>query len=180
MVFCGAPPEEAKTEVKPTEKASVKEIAYGNLSEPEIQKLISVIPKIKDDFKKYSEKAESAESSKDFTAWLGQFSTAHTEIAGLDAKLNTAGMPWDKFWPAFAKTWMAVVAIEFEKDMPDMDKQMAEIEAQLKNPKLPAEQREMMQTAKQQIIDVKNMFDKIPQINKDLVKKYWDQLEIEE
>jgi hypothetical protein len=174
MVFCGAPPEEA-AKPEPTEGKGI-EVAYGALGEPELQKLIRVLPEIEKTIEASGEnyKAKEGENLEDV---LGSFATANKQIAGLDAKLKAVGMPWNEFWPAFSKTWMAYMALEMEENMGEMEEGLKQIEEQMNNPNIPAEQRESMKKAKESMEQLKTMHSKVPQGNKNLVKKYAKKLE---
>jgi len=183
FVFCGAPPEEAKTEVKPSETKGA-EVAYQTLTEVELQKFIKAFPVVKDAWEKAGKKFEAADDVKDWNSWLGQFATVNKEIVGLDAKLKVAGTSWEEFWPALAKTWMACVAVMLNEEMGEMEKGLEELEVRLKDPKVSGAEKEMLESAKKSMAMFKELYDKVPQANKDLVKKHWAELskilEIEE
>lgn len=171
VAFCGAPPE-GETEV-PAEGSGV-DVAYGTLTEAELQKFMKVFPVAKDEIEKSGKEFES--SDENIESWIGQFGKMNMEVAGLDAKLSAAGMPWKEFWPAFAKTWTASIAVMMEEEMGEMDEGMAEIEKQLKDPNIPDAQKEMMKAALGAMNEMKKISDKVPQSNKDVVKKHWDDL----
>lgn len=169
VAFCGAPPE-GETEV-PTKGVDV---AYGKLTEGELQKFMKAFPVAKDEIEKSGKEFEGGDD--DIESWIGQFSTMNQEIAGLDAKLAAAGMPWNEFWPAFAKTWTASIAVMMSEEMGEMEEGIAEIEKQLKDPNIPDAQKEMMKAALGAMQEMKKIADKVPQDNKDVVKKNWDEL----
>jgi methyl-accepting chemotaxis protein len=169
VAFCGAPPE-GETEV-PTKGVDV---AYGKLTEGELQKFMKVFPVAKDEIEKSGKEFES--NNDNIESWIGQFATVNKEVAGLDAKLSAAGMAWNEFWPAFAKTWTASIAVMMTKEMGEMEEGMAEIKKQLNDPKIPDAQKEMMKAALGAMEEMKKIADKVPQENKDVVKKHWDEL----
>ncbi len=176
IVSCGAPPEEAKTEVKSLETKGAADIAYQTLTESELQRFLKAFPIAKTEMERLGDKFEGSEDISDWEGFLLQFSTMNKEITGLDAKLKVAGMPWEEFWPAFAKTWMASVAVMLNEEMGEMEEGMKELEARLKNPKVSAAEKEMMEGAKKAMGTFKELYDKVPQANKDLVKKHWAEL----
>jgi len=168
VVFCGAPEEGPGTETKPPEEKGVAEIAYQTLTEAELQKFMKVFPVAKEIIEK-----SGKEFKGDVENWeglMGQFSTAD------DVKLRAAGMPGDEFWPVFGKVMTASVANMLDAEMGKMDKSLKEMEAQLNDPNVPEAQKEMMKQAMSQMQDVKKMYGKVPQANKDLVKKHWNEL----
>jgi len=169
VAFCGAPPE-SETEV-PTKGIDV---AYGKLSEGELQKFMKVFPVAKGEIEKSGKEFDSKNDN--IESWIGQFATMNKEVAGLDAKLSAAGMPWNEFWPVFAKTWTASIAVMMTEEMGEMKEGMAEIEKQLKDPNIPDAQKEMMKAALGAMNEMKKIADKVPQGNKDVVKKHWDEL----
>ena len=85
-------------------------------------------------------------------------------------------MPWNEFWPAFAKTWMASIAVMMAEDMDKMEEGLKEVEEQLKNPNMPDAQKKMMEAALSGMKEMKKISDRVPQGNKDIVKKHWDEL----
>jgi hypothetical protein len=189
---CGAPPEETE---KTTSEKSGHEVAFESLTETELQKFIKVFPV----FKAEAEKMERDwEPSEDVGSWLQAFSERHKDIAELDAKLTAAGMSWNDFWPAYAKTTTAVAAVmfdsamvEFKKEIEGQEGEAAELEAKLKDPNVSAQEKEMirnalemMKSAQQAVTESGEMYEAVPQTNKNLVKKYMNQLveifEIEE
>lgn len=187
VTFCGAP-EEAKTETM-SEKTG-KEIGYQTLTEKELENFIKVFPVFKTEIEKHEEEWEEIEAGEDFGSWIQQFSQANKAIAGLDAKLSAAGMPWEDFWPAFAKTTTAIVATMFDSAMVEMkagmkeqEGEIAELEAKLEDPNVSEQEKEMIETSLEMMKNVqksfeesKKMYEDVPQVNKDLVKKYWTQL----
>jgi hypothetical protein len=168
--FCGAPPE-GETETPVTEGVDA---AYGKLSEGELQKFMKAFPAAKDEIEKSGKEFKGSDDN--IESWIGQFANVNKEVAGLDAKLTAAGMPWNEFWPAFAKTWTASIAIMMEKEMGEMEEGMAEIKKQLDDPNIPDAQKDMMKAALGAMEEMKKIGDKVPQENKDVVKKHWDEL----
>ena len=174
MVFCGAPEEGPAAETKPVEEKGVADVAYGKLTEGELQKFMKVFPVVKEEVEKSGKEFKG--DAENWEGWLGQFTTLNKEIAGLDAKLRAAGMPWDEFWPTFGKVWMAVISVMLHKDMDEMEENIKQMEAQLKDPKVPEAQKEMMKQAVKSMTEFKKIYEKVPQGNRDLVKKHWDEL----
>lgn len=185
FIFCGAP-EEAKTK---TEKTG-QEVAYQTLSEGELQNFMKVFPVFKTEVEKHEEKWAEFEAGEDFGSWMQQFAQANKMITGLDEKLSAAGMPWEDFWPAFAKTTTAIVAIMFDSamvelkaEMEEQESEIAELEAKLKDPNVSQQEKEMIQTSlemmkkvQESLEESKEMYADVPQVNKDLVKKHWIEL----
>ncbi len=184
IVLCGAPPEGEKKE------ETAEEISYQPLSAAELQKFVTAFPVFKTEIEKKSEGWEKLESAKNFGAWLGQFSRANEQIAGLDKKLKDAGMAWEEFWPAFAKTMMTFSAVMYDSGMAEMRKsleeqegEIAEMEAKLKDPKITAQEKEMItaslemiESMKQSLAEAENVFAKVPDANKELVKNHLKKL----
>ena len=160
VVFCGAPPE-GELEVKLTEGKTGSDVAYGKLTEGELQKFMKAFP---------AAKKELENSGKEFKGGDENIES------GLDAKLAAAGMPWNEFWPAFAKTWMASIAVMMAEEMDEMEEGLKEVEEQLKNPNIPDAQKKMMEAALNGMKEMKKIADNVPQGNKDIVKKHWDEL----
>jgi len=171
VLFCGAIEKGMKTEMKPVEELNVVNVAYEKLSEPELQKLIKVYPVFKEEADKAGKKIEQ-EGKDDLEKMLGQFADINKEIPGLDAKLKAAGMAWNDFWPAIAKTIMAYIAVEFEEGSEEMEENLKMIEEQLNNPDLPDEVKKSMKEGKEKIERLMVLIKKVPQGNKDLVMKY--------
>lgn len=173
IVYCGAPEEGAKPEIKPAEKKGA-EIAYEKLTETELQKFMKAFPVAKDEVEKSGKEFKG--ETENWEGWIGQFANLNKEIATLDVKLKAVGMSWDEFYSAFAKTWMAAVAFQLHEEMGEMEEGLKEIEAKLKDPKVSTQEKEMMKAAKQAMTQVKQIYDKVPQVNRDLVKKHWKEL----
>ena len=173
VAFCGAPPE-GELEVKPTEGKTGSDVAYGKLTEGELQKFMKAFPAAKKELENSGKEFKGGDEN--IESWLGQFATVNKDIAGLDAKLAAAGMPWNEFWPAFAKTWMASIAVMMAEEMDEMEEGLKEVEEQLKNPNMPDAQKKMMEAALNGMKEMKNIADRVPQGNKDIVKKHWDEL----
>jgi hypothetical protein len=171
VAFCGAPPE-GGTEV--TTEGTGVDVAYGKLTEGELQKFMKVFPVAKDEIEKSGK--EFGGDNENIESMLGQFATVNKDVVGLDAKLAAAGMPWNEFWPAFAKTWTASIAVMMSGEMAEMEEGMAEMKKQLEDPKIPDAQKEMMKAALGAMEQMKKVADKVPQGNKDVVQKHWDEL----
>lgn len=171
FVYCGAPPDRAEPTTPTPETSGTP--AYDVLSEVELQKFMKVFPIAKAEIEKAGKRIEAKGDENPIQA-LDKYATIHTEIAGLDAKLTAAGMPWAKFWPAYAKTMAAVGAYAIGEQM---GKGLAEMEAQLKDPNIPAAQKEMMKGILESLKGAQKAYEGVPKENIELIKKYWDQLE---
>ncbi len=176
MIFCGAIEKGTKTEMKPAEELNVVSVAYEKLSEPELQKFIKVYPVFKEEADKAGKKIEQEEIN-DLENMLGQYAIINKEIPGLDVKLKAAGMAWSEFWPAFAKTIMAYIAVEFEEGSEKMEENLKMIEEQLNNPDLPDEAKKSMKEGKEKIEQLMVLIKKVPQGNKDLVMKHKEDID---
>lgn len=190
VVLCGAP--EGPTTETPTTKKPGEDIAFGTLTEVELQKFIKAAPVFKTEVEKEEKEWEAFEPSDNVGSWLGQFSKLNQDITGLDTKLRGAGMPWDEFWPAFAKTMTAVIAITLDKSMSGMKEKMegnkekmAEMEAKLEDPNVPDAEKEMIEASlgmmkkiEESMAEVQNLYAKVPQVNKDIVQKHWNELAV--
>jgi hypothetical protein len=163
-VFCGAPEETPKAET-PAEKPQA-DFYYASLSEAELQKFIKVMPTFKEAAVEINKELESLEGPEAFKAMAGQYSMLHKQMPELDSKLKAAGMSWEEFWPALGKTYMAVAAVF-------MDSMMVEMKEQMKGQQDDVV-KEMMQGIEQASVAYKD----VPQINKDLVKKYMKELQV--
>jgi hypothetical protein len=163
MVFCGAPEETPKVE-QAAEKPQT-DFYYSALSEGELLSFIKAMPAFKAAAKELNEELGSLEGPDAFKAMVGQYSTLSKQFPELDAKLKAAGMPWEKFWPALGKTYMAIAAVF-------MDSMMTEMKAQMKG------QPDSMVTAMMKNVEEANaVYKDVPQVSKDLVKKHMKELE---
>lgn len=179
IVFCGAPPEGQGPETTPF-TGSAEEVAYQKLTEAEVLTFIKVAPIVRAEIKKSGKKFEGGDSPAGIGEALGQVYTWNKEIAGLDAKLKVAGTTWEKFWPSFAKTWMAMIAVLVSDQISEIEKGLADIDDKLKDPKISEMEKDMMKGMKdgmqEGFKELKKINEKVPQANKDLVKKHWDTL----
>lgn len=164
LVFCGAPEETPKVETaKPAEKTGA-EIYYATLGESELQKFIKAVPAFKAAVEKIESEFESVEGPQEFAAVLGQYSVLNKRVPELDAKLRAAGMQWEEFWPAMGKTYMAVGAVVMDSVMTSMKTQMQ------------GAQPEMVKQMMKGLEEASEVYKEVPQVNRDLVRKYWTQL----
>jgi len=184
IIVCGAPPESEKVEHK------AEGAYYQLLSAAELQKFLKAFPVFKAEAEQASMEWERLDSPKHFGQWLEQLSIAAKDIADVDTKLKAAGMPWDEFWPAFGKTMVAFSAVMYDSAMVDMkkeldeeDEEIAELEAKLKDPNTSAQEKDiivasldMRRRMKQRLKEAKDVYTKVPQANKELVKKHWQDL----
>jgi hypothetical protein len=175
ILSCGAPEEQSKTEKPSTAKP--EGVAYEKLTEAEIQKFMKVFPTARAEIEKSGKKFDAQVEPQNYEAWVAQFASSCKEIAGLDTKLKSAGMAWDEFWAAFMKIALAGVAHTVHEEMKDIEKGFAEVEAQLKNPKIPEAQKKMLEAQVEMMKEIKKIYKKVPQANRELVAKYWDQLD---
>jgi hypothetical protein len=163
LMFCGAPEEGPKAE-EPAKKPEA-DVYYSSLSENELQRFIKAMPTFKQAAIELNKELESLEGPDAFKAMMGQYSTLHKQMPELDAKLRAAGMPWEEFWPALGKTYMAVGAVF-------MDSMMGQIKEQMKG-----QPEEMMKETMQNMEAANEAYKAVPQGNKDLIKKYMKELE---
>jgi uncharacterized protein (DUF2267 family) len=163
VVFCGAPEETPKVE-KAEEKPQV-DFYYAVLNEGEIQRFIKAMPAFQEAAKDLNEELGSLESAEAFMAMAGQYSTLHKQMPELDAKLRAAGMPWEEFWPALGKTYMALAAVF-------MDSVMTEMKDQMKG-----QENDMVKEMMKGMEEASVVYKEVPQVNKDLVKKHMAELQ---
>ncbi len=182
FVFCGGPQGPA-----PGGLQQGPNIAFGTLSEGEIQRFIKVLPKFIDIVEKEGKDIQLDVHPGDIMSALQGMSVLDKQIATLDAKLRAAGMSWNEFWPVYAKTMMAYAAlvldslkVEMQKGQAETQTQIKQMEELLKDPKIPEAQKNAMKASieayKQstQIFDqMDTIYAKVPQANKDLVKRYF-------
>lgn len=187
MVFCGAPPETGTSDVG-TEKS--EDVAYTTLSEVELQKFIKTFPVFKAEVEKKGEKWDRMSEDENMMSWLQKYSEANKDIAELDAKLRASGMSWKEFWPAMMKTAIAMSAVMMDsmrtvmkKEMSDKGGEIAKLEARLKDPKVSEQEKtmikaslEMMKGMEEALAAQDTVFARVPQVNKDAVKKHWNAL----
>ncbi|UCC12150.1 MAG: hypothetical protein JSW02_01045 [candidate division WOR-3 bacterium] len=171
LSMCGAPEEAA--DVTPAEPETAEEIAFAPLSEMEIQKFLKTYPMVKEEVDKAGKKFETEGEATDVMSALGQMGKMNVEIAGLDAKLKAAGTSWEEFFASMAKVWMAVGASAMVEQKGELEKAKEE----MNDPNIPEAQREMMKGMLEGLEEQFKVFDKVPQQNIDLVKKYWKDIE---
>ena len=164
VVFCGAPEETPKVE-KPAEKPET-DFFYSSMSEGELQRFIKAMPAFKAAAKELNEELESLEGPDAFKAMMGQYSMMNKQMPELDAKLKAAGMPWEEFWPALGKTYMAVAAVF-------MDSMMTEMKEQMKG-----QSDDMVKNMMKNMEEASAVYNDVPQANKDLVRKHMKELEV--
>ena len=180
IIVCGAPQESEKVEQK------AEGAYYQLLSAAELQKFLKAFPIFKAEAERTSMEWEKLDSPKHFGQWLEKISIAAKDIADIDTKLKDAGMPWDEFWPAYGKTIVAFNAVMYDSAMVDMKKELeeeddeiAELEAKLKNPNTSAQEKDiivasldMRRRMKERLKEAEDVYTKVPQSNKTLVKKH--------
>ncbi|UCD19197.1 MAG: hypothetical protein JSU64_07200 [candidate division WOR-3 bacterium] len=163
-VFCGAPEEGPKAETeKPAEKTGA-DVYYATLGESELQRFIKAVPVFKAAVEKIESEFESTEGPQDFASMLGQYSILNERVPELEANLKAAGMAWEEFWPAMGKTYMAIGAVVMDSVMTSMKTQME------------GTQPEMVKEMVKGMEEASEIYKEVPQVNRDLVRKYWAQL----
>ena len=108
---------------------------------------------------------EALEGPDAFKAMMGQYSTLHKQMPELDAKLRAAGMPWEEFWPALGKTYMAIGAVFVDSMLGQMKEQ------------LQGQPEDVVKQMTQSMDEAQVAYKDVPQVNKDLIKKYMKELE---
>jgi hypothetical protein len=171
LSMCGAPEEAA--DVTPAEPKTGEEIAYAPLTEPEIQMFIKTYPVIKDEVEKAGKKFAPEGEATDVMSALNQMGTINMEIAGLDAKLKAANTTWEGFYHAMYKVMMAAGA----SMIMEQKEEIAAAKEQLNDPNIPEAQKEMMKGMFEGLDEAIKVYDKVPQQNVELVKKYWKDLD---
>jgi hypothetical protein len=158
LLFCGAPEESPKVEAEKPEAGA--DLYYAALSESELQSFIKAMPAFKEAAAEINKEMESLEGPEAFKAMMGQYSMLNKQMPELDTKLRAAGMSWEEFWPALGKTYIALAAVF-------MDSMMVQMKEQMKGQ--PAEAVKEVMKGMEETYDV---YEAVPQTNKDLVKKY--------
>ena len=187
FIFCGQKPAPPKIDV---EKITSKDVVYEVLTEDELAKFIKVLPVFKAEAEKKGmiwNKMSPAVNPFDQTKNL---ITASKDLTEIDAKMRAAGMGINEFYPALMKTTLVFAAVMFDTAMTqakgEMEKskgEIAKLEAQLKDPKIPAAQNTMIKAALEAskaitegVAKMGAIYESVPKENKELVKKYFDQL----
>ncbi len=181
FVFCGAPQGPAPAGSQPG-----TDIAYGTLSESEIQRFIKVLPTFIDIVEKEGKDIELNAKPGDIMSAFQGMNLLNKQIASLDAKLSAAGMGWNEFWPAYAKTMFAHAAVLLDSlkiaakaEMTKSEAEIKKMEVRLNDPKVADAEKQMIKSAleamksmTQTFSQMDTIYAKVPQGNKDLVKKY--------
>lgn len=182
FVFCGGPQGPA-----PSGGQQGPNIAFGILSEGELQRFIKVLPTFIEIAEKEGKDVQLDVRPGDIMSAFQGMSALDKQISVLDSKLRAAGMGWNEFWPAYAKTMLAYAAImldslklEIQKGQAQNQAQIKQMEDLLKDPKIPDAQKNAIKAsleAYKQSSQILNQMDtiyaKVPQTNKDLVRKYF-------
>ncbi|MEO0123739.1 MAG: hypothetical protein ABIL69_07025 [candidate division WOR-3 bacterium] len=182
FVFCGGPqgPVPGGAQQGPN-------IAFGTLTEGELQRFIKVLPTFIEIVEKEGKDIQLDVRPGDIMSAFQGMSILDKQIAALDSKLRAAGMGWNEFWPAYAKTMLAYAAImldsiklEIQKSQAENQAQIRQMEELLKDPKIPEAQKnaikaslEAYKQSSQILNQVDTIYAKVPQANKDLVKRYF-------
>lgn len=161
LVHCGAPEEGPKAQVP---EAAGTDVYYMPLAEAEIQKLIKAMPVFKVEVEKMEKELETAAPGEQLQSVLNYGQTLDKQLPGLDAKLKAAGMAWNEFWPAYSKTALAIGAVMVDSAMLMMQEQMK------------GQPPAMLQQALSSLEESRAIYKDVPQVNKDLVKKYMKEL----
>ncbi len=177
FIRCGAPPPPTTTG-----QPGRIDIAYGPLTEGEIQRFIKVLPIFIEAVEKEGKEVYLKGEPGDLISAYQAIGLLNKEIAGLDAKLHAAGMGWNEFWPAYGKTMFAYTAIIFDSLKQEMKKNEAEIkqmEARLNDPKVSEMEKnilkqslEAMKSMTKTFGELDTVYAKVPPANKDLVRRY--------
>lgn len=173
LLSCGAPADESSAEKKISTQTDSKDFAYEKLTEDELQRFIKVYPIARTEMEKAGKRLDLQKSNNPLQG-LNNLMTVNKEVAGLDAKMRVAGMSWVEFNKVFSKTWLAVAAYKIGDKL---DQSVAQMENQLKNPKLSKEQKKLYKEMLDNIKQTKELYAQVPAENKALVKKYWDKLQ---
>ncbi len=185
FVFCGAPQGPAPAGSQPGVN-----IAYNTLSEPEIQRFLKVLPTFIDIVEKEGKDITLNAKPGDIMSAFQGMSLLNKQIASLDAKLSAAGMGWNEFWPAYVKTMLAYAAVlldslkvEANAEMAKNEAEIKKMEARLNDPKVSDAEKQMikasveaMKSMTQAFSQLDTVYAKVPQINKDIVKKHLNEI----
>lgn len=185
FICCGAP----QGPTPGTQQQGVN-IAFNTLNETEVQRFIKVLPTFIDIVEKEGKDIELDARPGDMLSAFQGMSMLNKEIATLDARLSAAGMGWNEFWPAYVKTMFAYAAILLDslkitaqQEMAKNEAEIKKMEAKLKDPKVSDAEKKMiklsldaMKTMNQAFSQVDTIYAKVPQMNKDIVKKYMAEL----
>jgi hypothetical protein len=187
FVFCSQKPAPPKIDV---EKITNKDVVYEALTEEELVKFIKAFPVFKAlaeqkgvAWNKMSPSANPFDQTKALI-------TASKDLTEIDAKMRATGMALNEFYPALMKTTLVFAAVMFDSAMTqakgEMEKskgEIAKLEAQINDPKLSAAQKAMIKAAldatkaiTEGVAKMGAVYESVPKENKDLVKKYYDQL----
>ncbi|MGB9720734.1 MAG: hypothetical protein ACPL28_04540 [bacterium] len=182
FVFCGTPQGPAPGGAQPGVN-----IAYSTLTEPEVQRFVKVLPTFIDIVKKEGKDIQLDVKPGDIMSAFQGMSILDKQISALDSRLRAAGMGWNEFWPAYAKTMLAFSAIlmdslktEAKQEIAKNDAEIKKMEARLNDPKVSDAEKKMikasldaMKSMTQVFSQLDTIYAKVPQVNKDLVKKYF-------
>ena len=108
-------------------------------------------------------------------AFLESHAHINQRIPDLEARLQAAGMPWDEFWPAFAKTitihFLMGLSSNFHLSKDMMEKK--ENEQKLKDAKISENEKEEIRLN----LYLTDLSLKVPKANGVIFFKYQDQME---
>lgn len=187
FVFCGQQP---KAPVIDVDKITGKDVVYEPLTEAELVNFIKVFPVYRAELEKKGIAWQSMSPSDDpFTRTRAALGVSK-DLAEIDRTLKAAGMGIAEFYPALMKTTLVFAAVMFDTAMTEAKAEiekskaeMAKLEAQLNDPKVPAAQKTMIKAALEAtkaitegVAKMGSIYESVPKENKDLVKKYFPQL----
>jgi len=189
FTFCGQKPEATRTE---TGNVATKEVAMQVLTEGELTRFIKAFPVFKTEAQKKNIEWEGINPQGNVLAQTDAFIKAHKDLAEIDAKMRSAGMALNEFWPALAKTSMAFAAVmidsamgEAKQELEKSKKELAEMEAKLNDPKISAAEKSMIKMALEAskglmegMGSMAALYDSIPAASKEAVKKHMAELKV--
>lgn len=187
FVFCGQKP---KAPVIDVDKITSKDVVYEPLTEAELVNFIKVFPVYRAEMEKRGVAWQKMSPADDPFNRTRSVIAVSKDLAEVDRSLKAVGMGLAEFYPVLMKTTLVFAAVMFDTAMTqarsEMEKskgEIAKLEAQLKDPKIPEAQKAMIKAALEATkaitegaASMGSLYESIPKENKDLVKKYFDQL----
>ncbi len=189
FMFCGQKPEATRTE---SGNVATKEVAMQVLTEGELTRFMKAFPVFKTEAQKKNIEWEGLDPQGNVLAQTDAFIRAHKDLAEIDAKMRSAGMALDEFWPALAKTSMAFAAVmidsamgEAKQELEKSKNEIAKMEAKLNDPKISAAEKSMIKMALEAskglmegIGSMSAIYDSIPAASREAVKKHMAELKV--
>jgi len=187
FVFCGQKQEATKVE---PDKIVTKEVAVQILTEDELSRFLKVFPIFKAEAEKKNIEWTGINPKGDVLSQTSAYMKANKNLADIDARLRAAGMSLNEFWPVLVKTTMVFSAVmwdsamqEAKKEMEKSKKELAEMEAKLKDPKISEIEKstiKMALEASKALMEgmgsIATIYDSIPAANKMIVKQHFNEL----